>query len=688
MSKALPARPSLEWLRKSAKSHLKMLRAREPRAKLASAQLAIARRYGFSSWRKLKEHVDESHTERSLTEFFDAVRRNDLSAAARLLDASPKLIAARTEDGEAPLHVAVEHADVEMVELLLARGADRELKYGQSAHNALSWAVTVNNFAAADALVRAGATPDLFCAAGMGRLELVREFFAGDGALRANASRTGSSRVARDGTRLPCPPRAPAEIVSDALYIAARNRRADVVRFLLDRGGDVRFRAYMGASPLHWAYFGASPEVIGMLQAAGGDPEALDDVYSCTPRAFGICVASSWGIARIVQRSLQMDGTLANILGGRGTPLHEAARAGHAPIVVMLLLAGADATARDTDGRTAAQVARAAKHSNVARLLTPGGISRRQSWKPIMDASLAGDDARVRKLLDAGADPNILSTTAHRYRPLHRAIEHKKTMPKHAGHERVVKLLLDRGADPHLPATIANVDALLLATSAETRFVPMLIDKFRPLDIFHAAACVDLAQARELLKADRTLARRADAAGLTPLHCLAGSAMYQTSAQFQQDQLAIARLLLDHGADAAAQYPFEGKWPLSVLYFASGMHDNALLAELLIAAGADPCDGESVYHASDEAHARCLALFEERVEPKKLATECTWILHKQLQWGRTRGLKWLLAHGADPLWVDPARGTTAIDEAVRSRRSKTVVDALKNAAERKRRRRR
>src|SRR5687768_1911 len=37
-------------------------------------------------------------------------------------------------------------------------------------------------------------------------------------------------------------------------------------------------------------------------------------------------------------------------------------------------------------------------------------------WKPLMDAAYAGDVARARKLLDAGADPNILSTTPHRYR--------------------------------------------------------------------------------------------------------------------------------------------------------------------------------------------------------------------------------------------------------------------------------
>ena len=58
MSASLPARPSLEWLRKTAKDRLDVLRAAHPGARLAEAQLAIAREHGFSSWRALKAEVD------------------------------------------------------------------------------------------------------------------------------------------------------------------------------------------------------------------------------------------------------------------------------------------------------------------------------------------------------------------------------------------------------------------------------------------------------------------------------------------------------------------------------------------------------------------------------------------------------------------------------------------------------
>jgi hypothetical protein len=53
----LPARPSLEQLRKQAKEELQRLREENPAAKLADAQFRVARSYGFESWPRLVQHV-------------------------------------------------------------------------------------------------------------------------------------------------------------------------------------------------------------------------------------------------------------------------------------------------------------------------------------------------------------------------------------------------------------------------------------------------------------------------------------------------------------------------------------------------------------------------------------------------------------------------------------------------------
>lgn len=59
MDKQLPNKPSLEHLKAQAKDLLKELRASDPSAKLSQAQRTIAQEYGFASWPKLVERVRE-----------------------------------------------------------------------------------------------------------------------------------------------------------------------------------------------------------------------------------------------------------------------------------------------------------------------------------------------------------------------------------------------------------------------------------------------------------------------------------------------------------------------------------------------------------------------------------------------------------------------------------------------------
>jgi hypothetical protein len=57
MSRELPAQPSLEYLKKEAKELLESQRVQHPAWRLADAQHALAREYGFESWPKLRAHV-------------------------------------------------------------------------------------------------------------------------------------------------------------------------------------------------------------------------------------------------------------------------------------------------------------------------------------------------------------------------------------------------------------------------------------------------------------------------------------------------------------------------------------------------------------------------------------------------------------------------------------------------------
>jgi hypothetical protein len=298
-------------------------------------------------------------------------------------------------------------------------------------------------------------------------------------------------------------------------------------------------------------------------------------------------------------------------------------------------------------------------------------------WKPIMDAAFQGHLARLEQLLDAGADPNIVSRTVHRYRPLHRAIEPKKTTPRSERHEEVVRLLLSRGADPKLRGTMEMLTVLQLAAVGDPRFVPIVREYFGLLDIFHAAALGDLVRVHVLLKKDSALATANDGHGWTPLHYCAASRVHRDGPKPSANLVKIAQNLIAAGADPMAPFMFEGNWPLRPLYYAAARANHPAMVEVLLKAGADPCDGESIYHAADEGHEECLALLAANVDRTALADECSMCLCNQMHWGRVRGMEWLLAHGADPLWVHPERQRNAIQEAQKLNKPQRVIDRLK-----------
>jgi ankyrin repeat protein len=391
MSRPLPLRANLQWLRKLSKERLAALRATDPEAQLSAAQLAVAREYGFPSWRQLKAHVEQQRSrldalvppdvrrraaadhvapdDVELASVFQAIVAGQTSTVAALVAQRPALAAAAGPEGQTPLHLAAQHNDPQLAALLVAYGADLHAVYGQSQHTPLSWAITCNALDAARALVKLGAEPDLFCAAGLGVLDDVQACFDDSGALVDDASRTGSTRFAADGSRLPCPPPTAREQISDALYLACRNAQVDAARFLLGKQPDLSFRAYLGGTPLHWAHFGGSRAIVELLEQQGADAAARDDFLGCTPRGFGICVPANWGFAFLVRARLADDPSLVNVMEGSTSPLHEAAANDRAEVVRLLLAHGADPSLVRGDGKTPLELALERGHADVAGML-------------------------------------------------------------------------------------------------------------------------------------------------------------------------------------------------------------------------------------------------------------------------------------------------------------------------------
>src|SRR5262245_12258220 len=130
MSQALPARPDLDWLRKTAKQQLHELRKDNPGAKLATAQLALARQYGFRSWRALKAEVDRLQTgEQSIASLLRAIGTGQIDTVRAMLAAEPELVNAVGPNPfwggrSQPLHVSIYTKRRDIFDLLIAAGAD------------------------------------------------------------------------------------------------------------------------------------------------------------------------------------------------------------------------------------------------------------------------------------------------------------------------------------------------------------------------------------------------------------------------------------------------------------------------------------------------------------------------------------------------------------------------------------
>lgn len=83
MYRPLPDRPSLEYLKKEAKDLLRTLHQQRLDAKLADAQHALARQYGFASWPRLKRHVEGPTSATTATSPFAGTWKANLAKSKR-----------------------------------------------------------------------------------------------------------------------------------------------------------------------------------------------------------------------------------------------------------------------------------------------------------------------------------------------------------------------------------------------------------------------------------------------------------------------------------------------------------------------------------------------------------------------------------------------------------------------------
>jgi ankyrin repeat protein len=137
-----------------------------------------------------------------------------------------------------------------------------------------------------------------------------------------------------------------------------------------------------------------------------------------------------------------------------------------------------------------------------------------------------------------------------------------------------------------------------------------------------------------------------------------------------------ARVLLRYGADPDTTFipenPNDSR--LSCLYAASGLNNNAELTQLLLGAGANPNDGESLYHSTEHADLACMILLLAHDAKPNEANALKHILDRE----DLDGVQILLKAGADPNHTNE-RAETALHWAAWRGRSGRIIDALLDA---------
>jgi ankyrin repeat protein len=136
-----------------------------------------------------------------------------------------------------------------------------------------------------------------------------------------------------------------------------------------------------------------------------------------------------------------------------------------------------------------------------------------------------------------------------------------------------------------------------------------------------------------------------EAFAMSPLLTVTYSTLVQRP-RFADGLRRCARILLDAGADRDATWT-PSAFPdarFGALYGAAGHTHDPVLTKMLLEAGADPNDGESLYHSTERSDLACTRLLLEA----GATLRGTNALFHMLDRDDLAGLELFLAHGGDP----------------------------------------
>ena len=355
------------------------------------------------------------------------------------------------------------------VRAMLARKADVNVAQVDGT-TALHWAVRFDDTEMADLLIRAGAKVTAATRQGVTPLQL--------------AALNGSAQMLDKLVKAGADVNAPLTQFKDtALMLAARTGKSDALKVLLESGARVNEKeTWGGTSALMWAVSERHAEAAKLLVEHGADVNA---------RSNFVAPANGRGFEGRTPVAAPTGQKIEEFASGWMTPLMFAAREGDLDSARTLLDAGADVNAIAGDGKNALSLAIFNGNYDLASFLIDRKVDvnnvdtqrftplfwavdrRNMETAPNFPWMVTQDPLPlVKKLLDAGANPNALvnNTPRARMRAGSPRIVFATALMRAAfsGDLELVKLLLAYGADPK---AISSDGETMVAAAAALGFI-------------------------------------------------------------------------------------------------------------------------------------------------------------------------------------------------------------------------
>ena len=396
---------------------------------------------------------------------------------------------------------------------------------------ALHWAVRWDDLETAEMLIHAGANVSAANRAGATPMQL--------------AALNGNAAMIEELIKAGADPNIPQAPYGDtALMMASRTGKTDAINVLLDHGAQVNTKeTWGGTTALMWAVSERHPAAVKLLIDRGADVNARSNFV---PEANGRGFEGRTPVAPEPRQAAE------EFASGWLTPLMFAAREGDLESARLLVAAGADVNAIAADGKDALGLAIFNGNYELASFFVDNNARVNQADTQGFTPLFWAVDRRnmetapnfpwrittdplplIRKLLDAGADPNALvnNTPRARMRAGSPRIVFATALMRAAfsGDLELVKLLLAKGADP---AVVSRDHETMVEAAAALGFIQGY-SKGRS-----AAERLDVIKLLVDLGAD---VNAPDDYGITPLMAAANIG-----------EVTIIQFLVDHGADLGA----------------------------------------------------------------------------------------------------------------------------------------